>query len=85
MSKLAASAIPIPLPSTKRFPASNIHAVPGHEIAGTIDAVGDDVVGWEKGDRVGVGWHGGHDGNCDGAGAGRPRGRRYAARRRCVA
>lgn len=39
--------------------------VPGHEIAGTIDAIGDGVAGWEKGTRVGVGWHGGHCGHCD--------------------
>jgi D-arabinose 1-dehydrogenase-like Zn-dependent alcohol dehydrogenase len=34
--------------------------VPGHEVAGVIDAVGDHVTEWKKGDRVGVGWHGGH-------------------------
>jgi D-arabinose 1-dehydrogenase-like Zn-dependent alcohol dehydrogenase len=34
--------------------------VPGHEIAGRIDAVGDDVTSWAVGQRVGVGWHGGH-------------------------
>jgi D-arabinose 1-dehydrogenase-like Zn-dependent alcohol dehydrogenase len=34
--------------------------VPGHEVAGVIDAVGDHVSEWKKGDRVGVGWHGGH-------------------------
>jgi D-arabinose 1-dehydrogenase-like Zn-dependent alcohol dehydrogenase len=34
--------------------------VPGHEVAGFIDAVGDHVTEWKKGDRVGVGWHGGH-------------------------
>ena len=34
--------------------------VPGHEVAGVIDAVGDQVTEWKKGDRVGVGWHGGH-------------------------
>jgi len=34
--------------------------VPGHEVAGVIDAVGDRVTEWKKGDRVGVGWHGGH-------------------------
>ena len=34
--------------------------VPGHEIAGYIDAVGDNVTAWNKGQRVGVGWHGGH-------------------------
>jgi D-arabinose 1-dehydrogenase-like Zn-dependent alcohol dehydrogenase len=39
--------------------------VPGHEIAGTIDAIGDDVTAWKPGDRVGVGWHGGHCGACD--------------------
>ena len=39
--------------------------VPGHEIAGTIDAIGDGVVGWQVAQRVGVGWHGGHCGHCD--------------------
>jgi len=34
--------------------------VPGHEIAGRIDAVGPNVTPWKAGDRVGVGWHGGH-------------------------
>ena len=34
--------------------------VPGHEIAGRIDAVGENVTAWTKGQRVGVGWHGGH-------------------------
>ena len=34
--------------------------VPGHEIAGHIDAVGDNVRAWRQGQRVGVGWHGGH-------------------------
>ena len=38
---------------------------PGHEIAGTIDALGPQISGWKTGDRVGVGWHGGHDGTCD--------------------
>ncbi len=38
--------------------------VPGHEIAGVIDAVGPGVQGWEIGQRVGVGWHGGHCGYC---------------------
>jgi D-arabinose 1-dehydrogenase-like Zn-dependent alcohol dehydrogenase len=39
--------------------------VPGHEIAGLIDAVGPGVVGWTPGQRVGVGWHGGHCGYCE--------------------
>jgi D-arabinose 1-dehydrogenase-like Zn-dependent alcohol dehydrogenase len=38
--------------------------VPGHEVAGVIDAVGADVTEWKAGDRVGVGWHGGHDFVC---------------------
>jgi len=39
--------------------------VPGHEIAGRIDAVGADVTLWKPGQRVGVGWHGGHCFQCD--------------------
>ncbi|HUY10948.1 MAG TPA: alcohol dehydrogenase catalytic domain-containing protein [Candidatus Dormibacteraeota bacterium] len=39
--------------------------VPGHEIAGRIDALGDEVEQWRLGDRVGIGWHGGHCQNCD--------------------
>jgi D-arabinose 1-dehydrogenase-like Zn-dependent alcohol dehydrogenase len=38
---------------------------PGHEIAGVIDALGDDAGDWKVGDRVGVGWHGGHCTKCD--------------------
>jgi len=38
--------------------------VPGHEVAGIIDEVGPGVTMWKKGQRVGVGWHGGHDGTC---------------------
>jgi len=39
--------------------------VPGHEIAGRIDAVGAGVTSFQPGDRVGVGWHGGHCFECD--------------------
>ena len=39
--------------------------VPGHEVAGTIDALGEGVGVWKLGDRVGVGWHGGHCFECD--------------------
>jgi D-arabinose 1-dehydrogenase-like Zn-dependent alcohol dehydrogenase len=39
--------------------------VPGHEIAGRIDSVGADVTQWKPGQRVGVGWHGGHCFTCD--------------------
>lgn len=46
--------------------------VPGHEAAGTIDAVGAQVPDdWREGDRVGVGWHGGHCLSCDACRAGR--------------
>ena len=37
---------------------------PGHEVAGIVDEVGAGVSDWKKGQRVGVGWHGGHDGTC---------------------
>jgi D-arabinose 1-dehydrogenase-like Zn-dependent alcohol dehydrogenase len=46
------------------FPGIAYPRVPGHEVAGTIDHVGAGVTDWRKGDRVGVGWHGGHDGTC---------------------
>lgn len=39
--------------------------IPGHEIAGTIETLGPQTSGWNVGDRVGIGWHGGHDGTCD--------------------
>jgi D-arabinose 1-dehydrogenase-like Zn-dependent alcohol dehydrogenase len=38
--------------------------VPGHEVAGIIDEIGPGVTVWKTGQRVGVGWHGGHDGTC---------------------
>jgi D-arabinose 1-dehydrogenase-like Zn-dependent alcohol dehydrogenase len=38
---------------------------PGHEIAGVIDALGVGTDPWRVGDRVGIGWHGGHCGKCD--------------------
>jgi D-arabinose 1-dehydrogenase-like Zn-dependent alcohol dehydrogenase len=47
------------------WPGIAFPRVPGHEIAGTIDAIGEGVVDWHEGDRVGVGWHGGHCGHCD--------------------
>jgi D-arabinose 1-dehydrogenase-like Zn-dependent alcohol dehydrogenase len=47
------------------FPGVQYPRVPGHEVAGTIDAIGAGVVGWTVGQRVGVGWHGGHCGNCE--------------------
>jgi propanol-preferring alcohol dehydrogenase len=42
------------------FPGLQFPRVPGHEISGHIDAVGPGVVQWKAGQRVGVGWHGGH-------------------------
>src|SRR5246500_1717162 len=47
------------------WPGIQYPRVPGHEVAGVIDLVGDGVTNWKKGDRVGVGWHGGHDFVCD--------------------
>src|SRR5688500_363452 len=47
------------------LPGIDYPMVPGHEIAGTLDAAGPDVVPWEVGDRVGVGWFGGSCGHCD--------------------
>jgi len=47
------------------WPGIQYPRIPGHEIAGLVDAVGDDVTNWKPGQRVGVGWHGGHDFTCD--------------------
>jgi D-arabinose 1-dehydrogenase-like Zn-dependent alcohol dehydrogenase len=46
------------------LPGIEYPRVPGHEVVGRIDEVGAGVSGWAKGQRVGVGWHGGHDGTC---------------------
>lgn len=46
------------------WPGIEYPRVPGHEVVGVIDEVGAGVSGWMKGQRVGVGWHGGHDGTC---------------------
>src|SRR6266568_5120004 len=42
------------------WPGLQYPRVPGHEVAGRIDALGDNVMAWAEGQRVGVGWHGGH-------------------------
>lgn len=42
------------------WPGLQYPRVPGHEVAGRIDAIGAGVTGWSEGQRVGVGWHGGH-------------------------
>jgi len=46
------------------WPGIEYPRVPGHEVVGIIDEIGAGVSGWTKGQRVGVGWHGGHDGTC---------------------
>lgn len=46
------------------WPGIQYPRIPGHEVAGIIDDVGPSVSEWKKGQRVGVGWHGGHDGTC---------------------
>ncbi len=47
------------------FPGIAYPRVPGHEVAGVIDAVGPGVMDYKPGQRVGVGWHGGYCGRCD--------------------
>jgi len=47
------------------FPGIPYPRVPGHEVIGIVDALGAGAVGWQPGQRVGVGWHGGNCGYCD--------------------
>ncbi|HEY6085532.1 MAG TPA: alcohol dehydrogenase, partial [Nitrospira sp.] len=47
------------------WPGLHYPRVTGHEVAGVVDEIGASVTAWKKGQRVGVGWHGGHDGQCD--------------------
>ena len=46
------------------WPGIQYPRVPGHEVAGIIDELGESVFEWTNGQRVGVGWHGGHDNTC---------------------
>jgi D-arabinose 1-dehydrogenase-like Zn-dependent alcohol dehydrogenase len=46
------------------WPGIQYPRVPGHEVAGIVDELGAGVSEWKKGQRVGVGWHGGHDNTC---------------------
>jgi D-arabinose 1-dehydrogenase-like Zn-dependent alcohol dehydrogenase len=46
------------------WPGIEYPRVPGHEVAGIIDELGAGVTAWKKGQRVGVGWHGGQDNTC---------------------
>src|SRR6201998_425020 len=47
------------------WPGLQFPRVPCHEIAGSVDPAGAGVTPWKIGERVGVGWHGGHDFVCD--------------------
>jgi D-arabinose 1-dehydrogenase-like Zn-dependent alcohol dehydrogenase len=47
-----------------QWPGLQYPRVPGHEVAGVIDEIGPNVTLWKKGQRVGVGWYGGHCGKC---------------------
>ena len=47
------------------WPGLQYPRVPGHEVVGAIDAVGDGVTGFASGQTVGVGWHGGYCGRCE--------------------
>src|SRR5690349_12067306 len=53
------------LPVEGHWPGAPYPLIPGHEIAGVIDAVGEGVRAWSVGQRVGVGWNGGYCGWCD--------------------
>lgn len=46
------------------YPGVSFPVVPGHEVAGSVAALGDGVQGWTQGQRVGVGWYGGNCGYC---------------------
>ena len=46
------------------WPGIQYPRIPGHEVVGIIDEVGDGISDWIVGQRAGVGWHGGHDGTC---------------------
>ena len=47
------------------FPGIQYPRIPGHEVVGVVDALGPGVTDFAKGERVGVGWHGGQDMSCD--------------------
>jgi D-arabinose 1-dehydrogenase-like Zn-dependent alcohol dehydrogenase len=47
------------------FPGVSYPVVPGHEVAGVVDALGEGVHEWKVGERVGVGWFGGNCGFCE--------------------
>jgi alcohol dehydrogenase/propanol-preferring alcohol dehydrogenase len=47
------------------WPGLQFPRVPGHEVVGKVDALGEGVPLWQAGDRVGIGWYGGHCGHCE--------------------
>src|SRR5258705_7783741 len=47
-----------------QWPGLQFPVTPGHEIAGHIEAIGEGVDGWREGERVAIGWSGGHCGHC---------------------
>jgi D-arabinose 1-dehydrogenase-like Zn-dependent alcohol dehydrogenase len=47
------------------MPGMKYPRIPGHEVVGTVEALGPDVIGVTQGQRVGVGWHGGYCGHCN--------------------
>jgi len=47
------------------FPGISYPRVPGHEVVGRVDSVGNNVPQWKAGQRVGIGWYGGHCGGCE--------------------
>jgi D-arabinose 1-dehydrogenase-like Zn-dependent alcohol dehydrogenase len=47
------------------MPGMKYPRIPGHEVVGTVEALGSDVIGVAQGQRVGVGWHGGYCGHCN--------------------
>ncbi|GAB4410002.1 MAG: alcohol dehydrogenase [Microscillaceae bacterium] len=47
------------------FPGIAYPRVPGHEVIGVIETLGEGVTSWQTGQRVGVGWHGGHCFECE--------------------
>lgn len=48
-----------------QWPGIKYPRVPGHEVMGVVDALGEGVTQWKVGERAGVGWHGGNCGHCD--------------------
>jgi len=47
-----------------QWPGIQYPRVPGHEVAGVIDEISPEVIDWQPGQRVGIGWHGGQCGRC---------------------